>query len=100
MRGADTFAARTIDLDLVLYGDAVIAAPDLRVPDPELAARVFIAAPLLELAPDIAVPGAGVRLDALMDQDAAARLEAVDGFTALLRRKFPGEQGTRRGIDS
>jgi 2-amino-4-hydroxy-6-hydroxymethyldihydropteridine diphosphokinase len=52
-------APRTLDLDLLLYGDEVIASPTLTVPHPRMLERAFVLAPLLEIAPDIAVPGHG-----------------------------------------
>lgn len=51
---------RTLDLDLLLYGDAVIDEPGLRVPHPHLHERAFALLPLAELAPDTMVPGQGV----------------------------------------
>jgi 2-amino-4-hydroxy-6-hydroxymethyldihydropteridine diphosphokinase len=50
---------RTLDLDLLLHGDSVIAEPGLRVPHPGIAQRPFVLAPLAELAPDLALPGNG-----------------------------------------
>ncbi|QNA90596.1 2-amino-4-hydroxy-6-hydroxymethyldihydropteridine diphosphokinase [Massilia sp. Dwa41.01b] len=52
-------APRTLDLDLLLYGDEVIATPDLTVPHPRMHERAFVLAPLLEIAPGITVPGHG-----------------------------------------
>jgi 2-amino-4-hydroxy-6-hydroxymethyldihydropteridine diphosphokinase len=52
-------APRTLDLDLLLYGDAVIDTPDLIVPHPRMHQRAFVLAPLLEIAPDITIPGHG-----------------------------------------
>jgi 2-amino-4-hydroxy-6-hydroxymethyldihydropteridine diphosphokinase len=47
---------RTMDLDLLFYGDEVIEDPDLRVPHPELALRSFVLVPLLELDPLLVHP--------------------------------------------
>lgn len=52
-------APRTLDLDLLLYGDEQIASATLTVPHPRLCERAFALVPLLELAPDIAIPGRG-----------------------------------------
>ncbi|MFK3740401.1 2-amino-4-hydroxy-6-hydroxymethyldihydropteridine diphosphokinase [Massilia sp. TN1-12] len=53
-------APRTLDLDLLLYGDDIIAdAPVLLVPHPRLHERAFVLAPLAELAPDLVIPGRG-----------------------------------------
>jgi 2-amino-4-hydroxy-6-hydroxymethyldihydropteridine diphosphokinase len=53
------FGPRTIDLDLLLYGDAEIAEPGLEVPHPRLHERLFALQPLLELEPQLVVPGLG-----------------------------------------
>ena len=51
---------RTLDLDLLLYGDETIAEPGLTVPHPRLHERRFVLEPLAELAPGLVVPGRGV----------------------------------------
>jgi 2-amino-4-hydroxy-6-hydroxymethyldihydropteridine diphosphokinase len=50
---------RTIDLDLLLYGDESIDDPDLRVPHPEIIRRSFVLVPLVELEPRLIHPGTG-----------------------------------------
>ena len=47
---------RTLDLDLLLYGDAIIQEANLIVPHPELCKRAFVVYPLLEIAPDLVLP--------------------------------------------
>ena len=64
-------APRTLDLDLLLYGDRVIAEPGLVVPHPRMHERAFVLAPLAEIAPDTVIPGkgrAGALLAACVDQ--------------------------------
>jgi 2-amino-4-hydroxy-6-hydroxymethyldihydropteridine diphosphokinase len=56
---------RPIDVDVLLLGDEVVDAPDLQVPHRELVNRRFVLVPLLELDPDVVVPGAGRAADAL-----------------------------------
>jgi 2-amino-4-hydroxy-6-hydroxymethyldihydropteridine diphosphokinase len=58
-RDGPRFGPRTIDLDLLLYGDAVIDEPGLHVPHPRLHERRFVVEPLLELDPALVVPGRG-----------------------------------------
>jgi 2-amino-4-hydroxy-6-hydroxymethyldihydropteridine diphosphokinase len=53
------FGPRTIDLDLLLYGEETIEEPGLQVPHPRLAERRFALEPLVELDPALEVPGAG-----------------------------------------
>ena len=55
----ERWGPRTIDLDLLLYGDAVVDEPGLTVPHPRLCERAFALEPLLELDPDLVVPGQG-----------------------------------------
>jgi len=50
---------RTLDLDLLLYGDAEIDEEGLRVPHPRLHERAFVLGPLQEVAPGLEVPGVG-----------------------------------------
>ena len=50
---------RTLDLDLLLYGDGVLDEPGLAVPHPRLHERRFVLEPLAELAPELVVPGRG-----------------------------------------
>lgn len=50
---------RTLDIDILLYGDAVINLPDLLVPHPGLPERLFALVPLLELAPALRDPRTG-----------------------------------------
>jgi 2-amino-4-hydroxy-6-hydroxymethyldihydropteridine diphosphokinase len=56
---------RTIDLDLLLYGDRVVDEPGLTVPHPRLLERAFALEPLAELAPAQEIPGNGTVSDAL-----------------------------------
>ena len=55
-RESDKYAPRTIDLDLLLYGDMLIQKGDLTIPDPDIYKRSFIAFPLSELNPDLVMP--------------------------------------------
>ena len=53
------FGPRTIDLDLLLYGDETIDLPDLKVPHPELQRRAFVLVPLVEVDPHAVHPVLG-----------------------------------------
>ncbi|MDE2504914.1 MAG: 2-amino-4-hydroxy-6-hydroxymethyldihydropteridine diphosphokinase, partial [Burkholderiales bacterium] len=52
-------APRTLDLDLLLYGQRRCATPELELPHPRLSERAFVLLPLLELAPDLVHPDLG-----------------------------------------
>ena len=58
-------APRTLDLDLLLYGDATIATDALSVPHPRLHERAFVLRPLAEIAPLLVMPGLGALRDCL-----------------------------------
>jgi len=58
-------APRTLDLDLLLYGDQAIASARLTVPHPRMHERAFVLEPLTEIAPDIAIPGRGAARELL-----------------------------------
>lgn len=65
-------APRTLDLDILLYGDEQIDLPALHVPHPRMTERAFVLVPLLEIAPDINIPGRGPAqqfLPAVLGQD-------------------------------
>jgi 2-amino-4-hydroxy-6-hydroxymethyldihydropteridine diphosphokinase len=65
----ERWGPRTIDLDLLVYGDAVVDEPGLTVPHPRLRERAFALEPLVELEPELVVPGQG---------PAVALLESLD----------------------
>lgn len=51
---------RTLDLDLLIFGERVVDEPGLSVPHPRLTERRFVLEPLADLAPDLTVPGTGL----------------------------------------
>ncbi|HEU5065782.1 MAG TPA: 2-amino-4-hydroxy-6-hydroxymethyldihydropteridine diphosphokinase [Gaiellaceae bacterium] len=55
----ERFGPRTIDLDLLLYGDDVVDEPGLTVPHPRLKERRFALEPLSDLDPGLTIPGSG-----------------------------------------
>jgi 2-amino-4-hydroxy-6-hydroxymethyldihydropteridine diphosphokinase len=65
VREGPRYGPRTIDLDLLLYGDAVVDEPGLRIPHPRMTERRFVLEPLAELEPDLVIPGRGRLRDLL-----------------------------------
>ena len=53
------YSSRNIDIDILFYGDAVVARPELEIPHPRLAERAFVLAPLAEIAPGFRHPVLG-----------------------------------------
>jgi len=74
--GSDRWGPRTLDLDLLLFGDARIDEPGLHVPHPRLHERAFVLVPLAEIAPDARIPGVGTAAQALARM-APAQVEGV-----------------------
>jgi len=69
VREGERWGPRTIDLDVLLFGDLVVDEPGLTIPHPRLHERGFALEPLAELAPDAVVPGHGRVTDLLASLD-------------------------------
>jgi 2-amino-4-hydroxy-6-hydroxymethyldihydropteridine diphosphokinase len=97
VRGAERWAARSLDLDLLLFGSGTIHEPGLEVPHPRLAERPFVLEPLAALAPALYPPGLGASV-----ADLAARVRdprAVrpwPGDDAAFRARLPRGARSRR----
>lgn len=70
-------APRTLDLDVLLYGEQTIATPTLSVPHPRMHERAFVLQPLAALAPEAVIPGRGP-LSALLALVAEQAIERLD----------------------
>lgn len=64
-RGDTRWGPRTLDLDLLVHGDHIVARDGLTLPHPHLHERAFVLVPAAEVAPDMLVPGGG-RIDKLL----------------------------------
>ena len=79
--GERRWGPRTLDLDLLLYGDLVIDEPGLTVPHPHLHERAFVLVPLERIAGGMTVPGPG----GLAGRTVRELLAALPGMTATAR---------------
>ncbi len=88
-------AARSIDLDILAYGQHVLDSPELTIPHPRLAERRFVLQPLLELAPDWCHPitrlSVTEMLSALRDSSTVRRLR--EGTASAVPKATPKAQG-------
>jgi 2-amino-4-hydroxy-6-hydroxymethyldihydropteridine diphosphokinase len=80
-RDATRWGPRVLDLDILLYGTAMIDEPGLHVPHPHLHERAFVLAPLAEIAAELVVPGRG-RVDALLQQIDASGCKPLENAAA------------------
>lgn len=69
--GAPRWGPRTLDLDLLLYGDRILDEPGLTVPHPRMHEREFVLRPLVQVAPDVVVPTLGCTVRELRERFAA-----------------------------
>ncbi len=70
-------APRTLDLDLLLYGDTTLATPRLTLPHPRMHERAFVLMPLAEIAPQATIPGRGTARGLLAACE-GQRVERID----------------------
>lgn len=74
------FGPRTIDIDILFYGELILDTPRLAIPHPRLHQRAFVLVPLAEIAPELAHPVLGLSVGQLLQ-----RLK-TEGEAPLLRR--------------
>jgi len=88
VRSKDKYAPRPIDLDILLYGAWVMVEKDLRIPDPDLYSRAFLAWPLYELAPNRILPDSGRRLRCLARSMPKEIMTVAEDVTRLLKERI------------
>jgi 7,8-dihydro-6-hydroxymethylpterin-pyrophosphokinase len=91
IRTQDRHRARTIDLDLVLYGELVIRETDLVIPDPEIRQRPFLAIPLFEINPALVLPDTQEKLQHVIARFNSVELEPVPAITGQLKQLLNDE---------
>jgi 2-amino-4-hydroxy-6-hydroxymethyldihydropteridine diphosphokinase len=85
-RNAPKWAPRSMDLDVLLYGDTVADEPGLVLPRPDLVRRAYMLGPIAELAPDLVHPTLGATMRELwhaFDRQAHAMQPVDIGWPAL-----------------
>ncbi len=87
-RTGDKYAPRTIDLDLIVYGDLAMDAEGIKLPDPEILERPFLAIPLFELAPDIVLAGYGLRIGEIAAKLPQDGMKPLKDYVKLLREEM------------
>ena len=82
-------APRTIDIDILLYGDEVVETPEVTIPHPRFASRAFVLTPLADIAPDAVHPVLGVSVREL--------LAAAEGRAEVVRWQGASGEGSSKG---
>lgn len=77
VRNGERWGPRTLDLDLLLYGNEISSDAELTLPHPGAHQRAFVLAPLCAIAPQCTIPGKG-RVDDLLQACGAQLIERVD----------------------
>jgi 2-amino-4-hydroxy-6-hydroxymethyldihydropteridine diphosphokinase len=91
-RTADKYASRTIDLDLLLYGDFVLSSTELTLPDPDILKRAFIAVPLYEISPALVLPGSRLPIRQIAEQFATQSMQPLREYTRRLQNELLASQ--------
>jgi 2-amino-4-hydroxy-6-hydroxymethyldihydropteridine diphosphokinase len=84
-RSSDRFTPRTIDLDILLYGCSVIHDRDLKIPDPDILTRSFLAIPLCELDPDLILPQWELPVREAAERFRSEPMDALIDFTETVK---------------
>ena len=87
-RTQDKYAPRTIDLDLIAYGDLTMDAEGIKLPDPEILERPFLAIPLFELAPDMVLAEYGLPISEVAAKLPQDRMKPLKDYVRLLREEL------------
>lgn len=88
IRTPDKFAPRTIDLDILIYGNIVIENGRILIPDPDVLTRSFISHPIAELAPEFQHPITGKKFSEIANGMSLVGMKKLDEFTARIQRRF------------
>ena len=94
VRSADTHAARTIDLDILLFGDMILSTEHLTIPDPDIIDREFLSVPLRELDPKLIIPGQHVSISEIAPLHHTMRHLPL--FSREIRLRWLGNTGSVR----
>ncbi len=64
----ERWGARTLDLDILLYGSEIISEPHLEIPHPRMLERAFVLAPLADMAPNLEIPGQAITVGRALEK--------------------------------
>jgi 2-amino-4-hydroxy-6-hydroxymethyldihydropteridine diphosphokinase len=87
-RTLDKYASRTIDLDLLLYDDLVLSSNELKLPDPDILKRAFVAIPLFEVAPALVLPDSGIPIRQIAERFASQSMQPLSEYSRQLHNEL------------
>jgi 2-amino-4-hydroxy-6-hydroxymethyldihydropteridine diphosphokinase len=79
---------RPLDVDIILYGDAAVDAPDLTIPHPRFMERLFVLVPLAELDPGFVLPGGLTAAEAARADGAEGRVARISSRARMPRKSL------------
>lgn len=85
------WGSRTIDLDIIYYGDRIVEEPKLEVPHPRANQRAFVLEPLAEIAPDLVDPVTGRSVKEMLEE-LDRKGQRVEKAGSIVRSTIIGEQ--------
>ena len=85
-RTKDKFASRTIDIDIILYGNVVVSTKELTIPDPDIQRRAFLAIPLCEIEPSLTLPVANKPIMEIAGRFKKPQIKELKSFSEALQR--------------
>jgi len=85
-RTGDRYDPRTLDLDLLVYGDLELESDGITVPDPDISEQPFWVVPLAELVPEMCSPNSSLTMKELVRTLDTRSFVYLESFTAELRR--------------
>jgi len=86
IRNTDKYSSRPIDLDIIIYGNAVINTEDLIIPDPDVYSRPFVCLPLFEITEDIILPDTGKALKEIVLTMDATKMRPAHQITNQIKK--------------
>lgn len=72
------YGPRLIDIDILLYDRLMMNSPELKIPHPQMKSRAFVLTPLVEIAPDLVIPGEEVDIETLNRIAGASGIRKVE----------------------
>lgn len=82
----EKYSSRTIDLDLILYGNRIINTDKLKIPDPDIYTRAFISIPLYELDPKLILPDTGKYINEIINNFNTDGMTPMNEFSIYLKK--------------